>query len=76
MKMKTQFSAALRRANSILWSMREGIANEPEAVVILLYIYKECSHLKYLHGDLDPQIKKTNMKIEKIQRRAIGKWEL
>ena len=43
--------------------MREGIANEPEAVAILLYIYRVCGHLKYLHGDLDPQINKTNTEI-------------
>lgn len=55
--------------------MREGIASEPEAAVIL-YLYKVCAHLKYLHGDLDPQIKKTAMEIEKIQRRAIGKLKL
>lgn len=56
--------------------MRERIANEPEAVLILLYIYKRRVHLEYLHGDLDPQIKKANMAIEKIQRRAIGKLKL
>lgn len=75
MKIKAQFSAVLKRANSVLWSMREGIASEPEAAVIL-YLYKVCAHLKYLHGDLDPQIKKTAMEIEKIQRRAIGKLKL
>lgn len=76
LKMKAQFSAALKGANSILWSMREKITSEPEAVLILLYIYKRCVHLKYLHGDLDPQIKNANMEIEKIQRRAIGKLKL
>lgn len=45
-------------------------------VVILLYIHKVCSHLKYLNGDFDPQIKKTNIEIEKMQRRAIGKLKL
>lgn len=45
-------------------------------VVILPYIYKVCSCLKYLNEDFDPQIKKTNMDIEKIQRRAIGKLKL
>lgn len=56
--------------------MKEGTANELAAVIILLYIYKMRTLLKHLHGDLDPPIKKSNMEIGKIQRRAVGKLKL
>lgn len=77
MKIKTQFLASLKRANSMLWSTRGGIANEIEIMVITpLCTHKVCTRLKYLHGDLDSQIKKTNTEIEHIQRRAKGELKL
>lgn len=47
--------------------MSEGIANEPEAIVVPVYIHEVCAHLKCLHGDLDPQIKNTNMEITRYR---------
>lgn len=35
-----------------------------------------CPHLKYLPGDLDAQIKETNVKTEKMQGKGGGKLKL
>lgn len=73
-KIKTQFLAALKLN---VTKFRGGIVNEIEITVITpLCTYKVCTHLKYLCGDLDSQIKKTNMEIEKIQRRETSKLNL
>lgn len=63
-----QFSAVLKRANS-LWSMRKDMANEPETIATFLYMCKVCS-------EVDIPVKKTNMEIEKIWRKAISKIKL
>ena len=69
-KMSTQCAAAVKKANSMLGIIRQGIDNEIASIILPLHKSMMQPHLEYCVQFWSPHQKKDVMELGKVQKRA------
>ena len=70
MKVSEQCRIAASKGNQVLWMIRRNITYKENSLIIPLYKAIVRNHLEYCIKERNPYLRKDEVMLEKIQRRA------